>query len=183
MTPVVVGRGDSSRLVPDVVFLEDKSMVRSGNVPRLMASLTNLAISLYRIARITNIVKATRHTARNAHRALKRCAEQLNDDGSDTASDDSLHLKPLLCVYRGVPISVAAEIVGLGQQNLRLYERKGLLEPGRTDGGTRRYSENDLARLHRIAELLAPLVLQSCLFCPCRRFSRTLVRNPVNHDG
>lgn len=57
---------------------------------------------------------------------------------------------------RGVyAISVAAEIVGLGQQNLRLYERKGLLEPGRTEGGTRRYSENDLARLHRIAELLA----------------------------
>ncbi len=57
---------------------------------------------------------------------------------------------------RGVyAISVAAEIVGMGQQNLRLYERKGLVEPGRTDGGTRRYSENDLTRLHRIAELLA----------------------------
>ena len=57
--------------VRDVVFLEDKSMVRTGNAPRLMASLRNLAISLYRIARITNIAKATRHTARNAHRALK----------------------------------------------------------------------------------------------------------------
>ena len=57
---------------------------------------------------------------------------------------------------RGVyAISVAAELVGTGQQNLRLYERKGLLEPGRTNGGTRRYSENDLAVLHRIAELLA----------------------------
>ena len=57
---------------------------------------------------------------------------------------------------RGVyAISVAAEIVGMGQQNLRLYERKGLLVPGRTDGGTRRYSEDDLTRLHRIAELLA----------------------------
>ncbi len=57
---------------------------------------------------------------------------------------------------RGVyGISVAAEIVGMGQQNLRLYERKGLLEPHRTDGGTRRYSDNDLARLRRIAELLA----------------------------
>lgn len=52
-------------------------------------------------------------------------------------------------------ISVAAEIVGMGQQNLRLYERKRLLEPSRTVGGTRRYSENDLMRLHRIAELLA----------------------------
>ena len=84
-------------MVPDVVFLEDKSMVRSGNAPRLMASFTNLAISLYRIARITNIVKAARHTARNARCALKRCAEQLNDDGRDTASDDSLHLS-LCCV-------------------------------------------------------------------------------------
>lgn len=57
--------------VRDVTFNEDKSMVRTGNAPRLMASLRNLAISLYRIARIENIAKATRHTARNAHRALK----------------------------------------------------------------------------------------------------------------
>ena len=52
-------------------------------------------------------------------------------------------------------ISVAADLVGLGQQTLRLYERKGLLEPERTDGGTRRYSDDDLVRLRRIAELLA----------------------------
>jgi DNA-binding transcriptional MerR regulator len=39
-------------------------------------------------------------------------------------------------------------------QNLRLYEARGLLEPVRTDGGTRRYSANDLDRLRRIAELL-----------------------------
>jgi MerR family transcriptional regulator, heat shock protein HspR len=51
-------------------------------------------------------------------------------------------------------ISVAAELVGTGQQNLRLYERRGLLEPGRTEGGTRRYSEEDLVTLRRIAELL-----------------------------
>ena len=57
---------------------------------------------------------------------------------------------------RGVyAISVAAELVGTGQQNLRLYERKGLLEPGRTEGGTRRYSEQDLVTLRRIAELLS----------------------------
>lgn len=56
---------------------------------------------------------------------------------------------------RGVyAISVAAELVGTGQQNLRLYERKGLLEPGRTEGGTRRYSEADLVILRRISELL-----------------------------
>lgn len=56
---------------------------------------------------------------------------------------------------RGVyGISVAAELVGTGVQNLRAYERKGLLVPDRTEGGTRRYSENDLARLRRIGELL-----------------------------
>lgn len=56
---------------------------------------------------------------------------------------------------RGVfGISVAAELVGMGVQNLRLYERRGLLEPDRTDGGTRRYSSDDLDRLKRIGELL-----------------------------
>lgn len=57
---------------------------------------------------------------------------------------------------RGVyGISVAAELVGMGSQNLRLYERRGLLEPGRTEGGTRRYSPDDLDRLRRIGDLLA----------------------------
>ena len=42
----------------------------------------------------------------------------------------------------------------MGVQNLRLYEARGLLEPARTDGGTRRYSANDLDRLRRIGELL-----------------------------
>ena len=51
-------------------------------------------------------------------------------------------------------ISVAAELVGLGPQTLRLYERRGLLQPARTSGGTRRYSQHNLDRLHRIAELL-----------------------------
>jgi DNA-binding transcriptional MerR regulator len=56
---------------------------------------------------------------------------------------------------RGVyAISVAAELVGTGQQNIRLYERKGLLTPERTDGGTRRYSERNLATLRRIGVLL-----------------------------
>ncbi|MBA2559051.1 MAG: helix-turn-helix transcriptional regulator [Propionibacteriales bacterium] len=56
---------------------------------------------------------------------------------------------------RGVyGISVAAELVGMGMQTLRLYERRGLLEPNRTERGTRRYSEQDLARLRRIGELL-----------------------------
>jgi MerR family transcriptional regulator/heat shock protein HspR len=56
---------------------------------------------------------------------------------------------------RGVyGISVAAELVGMGAQNLRLYEARGLLEPARTEGGTRRYSANDLERLRRIGDLL-----------------------------
>jgi len=56
---------------------------------------------------------------------------------------------------RGVySISVAAELSGIGQQTLRLYERRGLLTPARTAGGTRRYSEDDLARLQRILELV-----------------------------
>jgi MerR family transcriptional regulator/heat shock protein HspR len=50
-------------------------------------------------------------------------------------------------------ISVAAEIAGVHPQTLRIYERKGLLEPARTSGGSRRYSEEDLRRLARIAEL------------------------------
>ena len=56
---------------------------------------------------------------------------------------------------RGVyGISVAADLVGLAPQTLRLYEDRGLLEPARTDGGTRRYSQDDLDRLRRIAELI-----------------------------
>jgi MerR family transcriptional regulator, heat shock protein HspR len=51
-------------------------------------------------------------------------------------------------------ISVAAELVGMGVQNLRMYEARGLLEPERTEGGTRRYSANDLDRLRRIGDLL-----------------------------
>ena len=56
---------------------------------------------------------------------------------------------------RGVyGITTAAELVGIDPQSLRLYERRGLLEPARTDGGTRRYSADDLERLRRIRELL-----------------------------
>ncbi|MDI3213180.1 MerR family transcriptional regulator [Arthrobacter sp. AL12] len=51
-------------------------------------------------------------------------------------------------------ISVVARLVGTGQQNIRLYERKGLLTPDRTAGGTRQYSNEDLAVLRRISELL-----------------------------
>lgn len=51
-------------------------------------------------------------------------------------------------------ISVAADLVGMGVHNLRLYEQRGLVDPDRTPAGTRRYSDNDLARLRRIGELL-----------------------------
>ena len=51
-------------------------------------------------------------------------------------------------------ISVVAEMVAMPAQNLRVYERHGLLEPDRTAGGTRRYSRADVERLHRIRELL-----------------------------
>lgn len=50
-------------------------------------------------------------------------------------------------------ISVAAELAGVHPQTLRIYERKGLVAPARTRGGSRRFSDADLARLSRIAEL------------------------------
>ncbi len=50
-------------------------------------------------------------------------------------------------------ISVAAEIAGVHPQTLRIYERRGLLQPARTQGGNRRYSNADIRRLQRIAEL------------------------------
>ena len=52
-------------------------------------------------------------------------------------------------------ISVAAELAGMHPQTLRIYERKGLLEPARTAGGNRRYSDDDIERLRRISELAA----------------------------
>ena len=56
---------------------------------------------------------------------------------------------------RGVyAISVAAELTGAGVQNLRVYERRGLVSPNRTDGQTRRYSEDDLDRVRRVLALL-----------------------------
>ncbi len=50
-------------------------------------------------------------------------------------------------------ISVAAELAGVHPQTLRIYERKGLVDPGRTRGGSRRYSDADIALLRRIQEL------------------------------
>lgn len=52
-------------------------------------------------------------------------------------------------------ISVAADMVRMEVQNLRVYERRGLLTPDRTSGGTRLYSQADIEVLHRIRDLLA----------------------------
>src|SRR5262245_31744540 len=56
-------------------------------------------------------------------------------------------------------ISVAAELVGMHPQTLRIYESKGLIRPGRTPGGTRLYSEKDIARLQDIQRLTTELGL------------------------
>jgi MerR family transcriptional regulator/heat shock protein HspR len=70
----------------------------------------------------------------------------MNDDGRKAGPPAS---------DRGVyGISVAAELSGINEQSLRLYERAGLLAPARSPGGTRRYSADDLVRLQRIRELV-----------------------------
>ncbi|HUG09125.1 MAG TPA: helix-turn-helix transcriptional regulator [Acidimicrobiia bacterium] len=52
-------------------------------------------------------------------------------------------------------ISVAAELAGMHPQTLRIYERKGLIDPARTPGGTRRYSQEDIELLQLIQEMTA----------------------------
>ena len=52
-------------------------------------------------------------------------------------------------------ISVAAELAGLHPQTLRIYEREGLLDPARSEGGTRRYSRRDIEKLGEICALTA----------------------------
>ena len=56
-------------------------------------------------------------------------------------------------------ISVAADLVGMHPQTLRLYEKKGLVRPKRTPGGTRLYSENDIERLRMIQRLSTELCI------------------------
>ena len=66
-------------------------------------------------------------------------------------------MTPRLDARRGAVyvISVAAELAGVHPQTLRIYERKGLVDPARTVGGSRRYSDRDIERLRRIQELTA----------------------------
>lgn len=78
-TPETLGRwvrghwGIENRLhhVRDVTFAEDASQIRTGAAPRVMASLRNLALNLYRLTGVTNIAHATRRTARDPRRALE----------------------------------------------------------------------------------------------------------------
>src|SRR6185312_10426701 len=78
-------------------------------------------------------------------------ADKVGGEREHSVPDD-----PVARSARGVyGISVASELSGIDAQTLRLYERRGLLTPARTDGGTRRYSDDDLDRLARINELVA----------------------------
>lgn len=71
-------------------------------------------------------------------------------------TDDARDRPPIRSATRAVyVISVAAELAGMHPQTLRIYERRGLVTPARTDGGNRRYSDHDIAVLRRISELAA----------------------------
>jgi MerR family transcriptional regulator/heat shock protein HspR len=75
----------------------------------------------------------------------------------DPARPDSKHM---LATDRGVfMISVAAELAHMHPQTLRMYEARGLIEPGRSPKGTRLYSQDDVERLRRIQEMTADLGL------------------------
>ncbi len=73
----------------------------------------------------------------------------MNDEPT-TSSTMPGERSPHAAVY---VISVAAELSGMHPQTLRIYERRGLVTPARTQGGNRRYSDADIALLRRIAEL------------------------------
>ena len=86
-------------------------------------------------------------------------------------------------------ISVAAELCGMHPQTLRIYERKGLVQPARTSGGSRRYSDADVALLRRVSELTSEgmnLVGVKRILDLERRVAeleRTLDRVRATHDG
>ena len=70
---------------------------------------------------------------------------QKRDDTTGAGHPDPTH-----AVY---VISVAAELAGVHPQTLRIYERKGLVEPARTKGGSRRYSDRDINLLRKVQDL------------------------------
>ncbi len=94
--------------------------------------------------------------------SIENCDEGAPSDTSSTSTGPAHGVHPVKEPEASQPepsrgvygISVAAELVGMGTQTLRLYEARGLLEPERTPGGTRRYSPNDLDRVRRIGALL-----------------------------
>jgi len=71
------------------------------------------------------------------------------DSGNDAVLGARSH-GPAHAVY---VISVAAELAGVHPQTLRIYERRGLVDPSRTGGGSRRYSQDDIDRLRHIQDL------------------------------
>jgi DNA-binding transcriptional MerR regulator len=77
--------------------------------------------------------------------------EEIGRDRKKNLMTDDATLRSARGVYG---ISVTAELSGVDPQTLRLYERRGLITPARTDGGTRRYSDDDVARVARITELV-----------------------------
>jgi MerR family transcriptional regulator/heat shock protein HspR len=76
-------------------------------------------------------------------------------EGAPLSSDDAVDDETSRSARGVYGMSVTSEMSGLDPQSLRLYERRGLLTPARTNGGTRRYSEDDLTRLARITDLIA----------------------------
>lgn len=95
---------------------------------------------------IANIRSASTGSGRGRARTPDDREEEPTPTGATMSAVD-----PARGVYG---ISVVAELVGVDVQSLRLYERRGLLEPFRTEGGTRRYSSHDIDRIQRIGELL-----------------------------
>jgi MerR family transcriptional regulator/heat shock protein HspR len=77
-------------------------------------------------------------------------AKQIRPIDTETAAKQSRPIDTARALY---VISVAAELAGMHPQTLRIYERKGLIEPARTSGRSRRYSERDIELLRRIHEL------------------------------
>jgi MerR family transcriptional regulator/heat shock protein HspR len=89
---------------------------------------------------MSSIPPAAHRDGRGSGEAKGTAVSTLFEDGADRAR---------------YGISVAAGLAGTGVQNLRAYERRGLLSPARTPGGTRLYSDADVAQVRRIGELLA----------------------------
>jgi MerR family transcriptional regulator/heat shock protein HspR len=76
----------------------------------------------------------------------------MRNDGAGRAEASAMGRVEGRAVY---VISVAAELAGVHPQTLRVYERRGLVDPSRTGGGSRRYSQDDIERLRRIGDLTA----------------------------